>query len=281
MQRRTFRAMGTDIELHVDADNSDTALRAAETEFHRLEALLSRFRNDSELSRLNRAGTLEASPDVVRLTELALEARAATGGRFDPTVHDALHAVGYAASFELVPRDSREPAAAAACDGRVRVSGRRILLDDGVRLDFGGIAKGYAADRAASILATAGPCLVNAGGDIAIRGGRWPVGVATSSGSITLELSEGALATTGRDRRIWRRAGRTLHHVIDPATGTSATGDLLRVTVVAADAVQAETWAKALFLAGSGRACGEANALGLPCVLVTLDGTTRLAGGLA
>jgi thiamine biosynthesis lipoprotein len=161
------------------------------------------------------------------------------------------------------------------------VSGRRISLDDGVRLDFGGIGKGYAADRAASILATAGPCLVNAGGDIAVRGGRWPVGVATASGLMTLELSEGALATTGRDRRTWRRAGRMLHHVIDPTTGTSAVGDLLRVTVVAADAVRAEIWAKALFLAGSGTAQSEANALGLPCVLVTLNGATYLAGGLA
>jgi thiamine biosynthesis lipoprotein len=98
---------------------------------------------------------------------------------------------------------------------------------------------------------------------------------------MTLELSGGALATTGRDRRSWRRDGRTLHHVIDPTTGTSAAGDLLRVTLVAADAVQAETWAKALFLAGSVTAANEASALGLPCVLVTRDGRTHLAGGLA
>jgi FAD:protein FMN transferase len=281
MQRQTFRAMGTDIELLVDAEDADDALRRAEAEFHRLEALLSRFRDDSELSRLNREGTLEASPDVVRVTELALDARDATGGRFDPTVHDALHAAGYVNSFELVPPESRDAGTTAACGGRVRISGRRISLYPGVRLDFGGIGKGFAADRAASILATTGPCLVNAGGDIAIRGGRWPVGVATGSGSITLELSAGALATTGRDRRTWRRAGRTLHHVIDPTTGTSAAGDLLRVTVVASDAVQAETWAKALFLAGSGNAQSEADALGLPCVLVTLDGATHFAGGIA
>jgi FAD:protein FMN transferase len=281
MQRRTFRAMGTDIELFVDAEEAEEALHRAEAEFQRLEELLSRFRDDSELSRLNRDGTLEASPDVVRVTELALAARTATGGRFDPTVHNALHAVGYIESFELVRPESSEVATSAVCGGRVRISGRHISLDHGVRLDFGGIGKGYAADRAAAILATAGPCLVNAGGDIAIRGGRWPVGVATGSGSITLELSAGALASTGRDRRTWRRAGRTVHHVIDPTTGTSADGDLLRVTVVASDAVQAETWAKALFLAGSRDAREEANALGMPCVLVTLDGATHFGGGIA
>jgi FAD:protein FMN transferase len=281
MQQRTFRAMGTDIELFVDAADADGALARAEAEFHRLESLLSRFRVDSELSRLNRDGMLEASPDVVRVTELALEARRATGGRFDPTIHDALVATGYATSFERLPRTNGEPAGTAACGGRVRVSGRRIVLDHGVHLDFGGIGKGYAADRAATILGRAGPCLVNAGGDIAVRGGSWPVGVATGEGAMTLELSHGALATTGRDRRTWRRAGRTLHHVIDPTTGTSAAGDLLRVTVVASNAVQAETWAKALFLAGSAAAHREANALGLPCILVTRAGRTHLAGGIA
>ena len=62
-------------------------------------------------------------------------------------------------------------------------------LDAGVRIDLGGIGKGYAAERAAEILATAGPCLVNAGGDIAVRGGHWPIGVETAEEPLTLELS--------------------------------------------------------------------------------------------
>jgi FAD:protein FMN transferase len=281
MQRHAFRAMGTDVELLVDATSADAVFGEVEREFERLEALLSRFRPESELSRLNRDGTIEASRDLLHVTLLALDARDVTGGRFDPTVHDAVVAAGYASSFELIPRDAEGETASSACGGYVQVRGNCISLADGVHLDFGGIGKGYAAERAATILATAGPCLVNAGGDIAIRSGTWPVGVATSSGVLTLELDGGALATTGRDRRRWRRGGRTLHHVIDPATGTSAAGDLLRVTVVASDAVQAETWAKALFLAGADAAHAEADALGLPCVLVTRSGRTRLAGGLA
>lgn len=241
---------------------------------------MSRFRPDSELSRLNREGTLEASPDVVRVAELALAARDATGGRFDPTVHDALVAAGYERSFEFVPKASADPVTSAPCGGLVRISGRRIALAPGVHLDFGGIGKGYAAERAAAMLAKAGPCLVNAGGDIAVRDGAWPVGIATSSGMMTVELSGGGLATTGRDRRHWRRGGRTLHHLIDPATGTSATGDLVRVTVVAADAIAAEAWAKALFLAGADAAVTEANSRGLACVVVTGDGRTLTAGGL-
>jgi thiamine biosynthesis lipoprotein len=105
--------------------------------------------------------------------------------------------------------------------------------------------------------------------------------VQTAVGDITLELSGGALATSGRDRRRWRRNGRELHHLIDPETGTSSTSDLVRLTVVAHDAVEAEIWAKALFLAGEEQAVLEADERGLPCLLVTANGRTRLAGGLA
>jgi thiamine biosynthesis lipoprotein len=279
MQRRAFRAMGTDIELFVDAPRSEAALVDAEAEFHRLEELLSRFRADSELSRLNRDGAIDASPDLVEVTQLALKARERTGGRFDPTVHEALVAAGYDRSFELLSPEDGE-SRAAPCGGRVWVFGDHVELEPGFKLDLGGIGKGYAAERAATVLGTAGPCLVNAGGDVAVRGGSWPVGVQTSTGTLTLELSTGALATSGRDRRRWRREGRELHHLIDPATGTSADGDLMRVTVVGNDAIDAEVWAKALFLVGAGAAEAEANALGLPCVLVTNDGRTTTAGGL-
>ena len=113
-----------------------------------------------------------------------------------------------------------------------------------MRLDLGGIAKGYAVDRAAELLAPAGPCLVNAGGDLAVRGGAWPVGVE----HLTLLLERGAIATSGRDRRRWTRDGREHHHLIDPRTGAPADTPLLRATVVAASAAEAEVLAKAVFL---------------------------------
>jgi thiamine biosynthesis lipoprotein len=275
MERRTFHAMGTEVELLVDADEADDALTAAEAEFHRLEALLSRFLDDSELSRLNAAGSIEPGPDLRRVVELALAAREETGGRFDPTVHDAVVAAGYDRSFELLPPE-RPAVEAASCGGDVRV-GDRIELEPGIRLDLGGIGKGYAAERAAELLALAGPCLVNAGGDVSVRGGAWPVGCAPE---LTLELGGGGLATSGVDRRRWRAGGRELHHIVDPATGAPAETDLLRVTVVGPDAVAAEVWAKALLLVGADEAAAEADARSLPTVLVAADGRTSTAGGL-
>lgn len=289
--RRSFKAMGTTVELFLAAEpgpGPEAALDRAEQEFERVEALLSRFRPDSELSALNREGRLEAGEDLLAVVELALEARERTSGRFDPTVHDALVAAGYDRTFEaVVPDGASAPAPAAGCGGSVTVDRARgtIELEPGLRLDLGGIGKGYTVDRAGVILAEAGPALVDAGGDIVARGRPdslgWRVGVETADGTISLALEDGAIATSGRDRRRWRRDGEERHHLIDPVTGRPAESDLLRVTVVGHTAVEAEVLAKALFLAGEHAAAAEAEALRVPCVLVTADGRTVLAGGLA
>jgi FAD:protein FMN transferase len=280
MLRRTFAAMGTEVELLLDAEpgaGPERALDCAQAEFGRLEQVLSRFREDSELSTLNRTGRLEtASPDLVRVVELALEGRESTGGLFDPTVHDAVVAAGYDRSFDRLslegphgPDGPDVESTQTACGGGVRVDGSSIELEADTRLDLGGIGKGYTVDRAADLLSREGPCLVNAGGDLAVRGGSWPIGV---TDKLTLELTRGGMATSGRDRRRWQRDGEERHHLIDPATSRPATGAPLRVTVVADSAAAAEVAAKAAFLGAD---------IALPHVLVTASGETVLAGGLA
>ena len=110
MQRHCFQAMGTDCRLLFEADESAESrapLGCRGGVPDGSERLLSRFLPDSELSGLNRDGSLDAGPDLVRVTLLALEARAATGGRFDPTIHDALVAAGYDRSFAEIDRDRR------------------------------------------------------------------------------------------------------------------------------------------------------------------------------
>ena len=181
-------------------------------------------------------------------------------------------------SQRSLPTQTTPREAAPVCGGRVGIHGRRVELEDGAKLDLGGIGKGYAAERAADLLAAAGPCLVDAGGDVAVRGGHaWPVGVETGDGVVTLELERGALATSGSDRRHWVRGGEERHHLIDPRTGRSAASDILRVTAFADDAVQAEVLAKLLFLAGT----DEAAQSGSTAIVVTRSGETILTGGFA
>ncbi len=291
MRRLRFRAMGTDVEMISDGAaeaESWEGLEAAEREIRRLEGLLSRFLPDSELSLLNREGAIVAGPELVEVVALALTGRESTGGRFDPTVHDAVVAAGYDRSFDLMDRDGPggTPPGPLGCGGRLSVDRAtgEIRLEPGARLDLGGIAKGYSADRVSDLLCAAGPCLVNVGGDLAVRGvpsdGAWAVGVETSDGTMSLSLESGAMATSGRDRRRWRRGGADLHHVIDPRTARPSATDLVRATVVSSSAAWAEVLATAFLVAGSDAAEREAEVLGVPCVLVRED-ATLCAGGLS
>ncbi len=285
--------MGTEVECLLEGDGRPEvaeALRGIEREFERLEEILSRFRPESELMRLNREGSLHASPDLFRVVELALDARERTGGVFDPTIHDALVTAGYDRTFEELESVRAQvavlPSAAPSCHGRVWIDPetRLIVLDDGVRLDLGGIAKGDTVDRACELLGSLGPCLVNAGGDVAVSGqlerGPWPVGVDVPAGSLTVGVASGGLATSGRDRRRWLRDGEERHHLIDPSTGSPADTDLVRVTACAGRAAEAEVHAKTLLLVGERAATARADADGIPCVLVTGDERVVLAGGL-
>jgi thiamine biosynthesis lipoprotein len=277
MESRSFRAMGTAVELHVEAEGAGDAFDAAEAEFERLEQVMSRFRADSELSRLNDAGSLEVSADLAEVVELALAARERTGGRFDPTVHDALVAAGYDRTFDELPAARDGEPGRAACLGAVELTGRRVRIEPGFRLDLGGIGKGFAAERVAELLSLAGPSLVSAGGDVAVRGvpaqGTWAVAV---DGGPTLGLDRGGLATSGSGRRGWLVGAARQHHLIDPRTGRPARTDLVQVTAVGDDAVDAEVLATTLFLDGAEAAL----AAGVPAVLVTADGRTLTTGGI-
>lgn len=288
MERTAFRAMGTEVELLLDVPAngwSASIFALVRQEFARLEAVLSRFRPDSELSALNRSGRLRAGPDLVRVTELALGARERTGGRFDPTVHDALVAHGYDRTFEEIGAGGTIAPARprARCGGAVDVDVEtgEIVLGPGVRLDFGGIGKGFAVDRACDLLAPYGACLVSAGGDMATRGGSWLVGVENFGADLALELTSGAIATSGSDRRRWSTTEGDAHHLIDPRTGAPAETDLLRVSVVGRTAVEAEVLAKALYLAGAAAARVEADELAAPALLALDDGRIVFAGGLS
>jgi FAD:protein FMN transferase len=288
LQRHAFQAMAVAVECLVAGDApTDDVFAAVEDDFARLEQTFSRFRTDSELSRLNAAGFAHCSDELIEVVALALDARERTQGRFDPTVHDAVVAAGYDRTFaEVAPNANCSAPAPVPAGGGVEVdrAQRTIRLAPGTRLDLGGIVKGYAAERACELLRPFGPCLVNAAGDIAVRGvpeeGVWPIGVQTPDEPVTLGLSHGGVATSGRDYRRWTRNGREHHHLIDPFTGAPSASDLVSATAVGATAVDAEVHATALFLAGSAAAVEEADRLGIPCLLVTERGRIVRAGGL-
>jgi FAD:protein FMN transferase len=267
LERAHFHAVGTNCSAAVSARPGDErsarrALNAARAEVAVCETVLSRFRPDSDLSRLNAAAGSWTAVDqrLVDALSLALRARRDTGGRFDPTVLPALVAAGYDASFERL--DDRPPRSVAGWRAGAPIEidrdAHRVRLEPGTAVDLGGIGKGFASERALDAMAEAWPGmtggLVDLGGDLALRGapperGPWRIRVAdprrVGEAVGVLTVASGGVATSGRDVRRFG-PGRRLHHLIDPATGAPATQGPLAVTVVAPDAAEAEAHATAL-----------------------------------
>jgi FAD:protein FMN transferase len=235
--------------------------------FEEVEQALSRFQPDSELQRLNRSGGLPfaASDVLLDALESALESAEETEGLVHPLLLDAMEAAGYDASFEAMRKDGPAVNRSVAAAPHWRMIGldrrrQTVQLPAGSRLDLGGSAKGWAADRALDNLSAFGSALVDAGGDIAARGLRadgtpWPVSVENPWDAehplCLLALCGGGLATSGRDYRVWRRGGETQHHIIDPRTGKPARTDVLTATVAAPSARKAEAAAKAVLIQGA------------------------------
>jgi thiamine biosynthesis lipoprotein len=241
-------------------------LEAARRRVDDLEAKWSRFREDSEISRLNRRSGQPTglSPDSFLLVDHAVAGWRATGGRYDPTVLRAVEAAGYDRSFEQVPAEqtARPPAPPApGCAGFVldpRL--RAVTMPPGVGFDPGGIGKGLAADLVVDALldeGAAGAC-VDLGGDGRMAGepppGGWRVGIgdpyAPDHLLAVVALGDHGIATSSRLIRRWTAGGATRHHLIDPRTGASIGSGLDAVTVVAVDAWVAEVLTKAAFVAG-------------------------------
>jgi FAD:protein FMN transferase len=270
MKRIEFHAMGSRILALVDNESSaaDSALKRLPGRFEEWEQALSRFRSDSELSLLNRSA---GHPVVVSETlgEVFLASRTAeefTGGLVRPTVLDALVLAGYDRSFNLMAAAQVAAPEAVldlpdlAADISWDASTRTLTLPEAVHLDFGGVAKGWAAQKALDRLKQFGPALVDAGGDIAIKGPRadgqpWSVGIRDpfhpDEHFETLRLERGGVATSGTDYHRWQMGSLSNHHLIDPATGLPADTDVLTATVIAPDALRAEAAAKAVVIAGS------------------------------
>jgi len=293
-----FRAMGSDCEVTLVGSDEAGLLAGAQQLVEDLEQRWSRFRPDSTLCSLNAgAGTdVVVDRETADLVGLALEAWAATGGRFDPTVLDALEAIGYRRSFEQAPVVPGVAAAAPAPGmGGVRIDpvAASVRLPVGVRLDLGGIGKGRAADLVVAHLverAVAGVC-VDLGGDVRLAGvpphgaGAWAVAVDDpldpGEDLAVVHLLDGAVTTSSRLRRRWpTAAGEEAHHLVDPGTGRPAASGLVSVTVVSAGAAWGEVHAKAALVAGPDAGAGLLDGAGLAGLLVTDDGEVLRAGGI-
>jgi len=293
-----FAALGTTAALLVADDSVLGAARELfEAEIGTIDRACSRFRADSELTRVNAARGRRTIVSKRFLEALAVALRAAqlTDGVVDPTVGGAMRAIGYDRDFATLDREG--PALRVLVR---RVPGWRAIemdadrstvrVPDGVELDFGATAKALCVDRAADAIgrATGVGVLVGLGGDLAVGGPLrepgWSVHVTDDHAADPdgagqrIRISAGGLATSGTTVRLWIRGERTLHHVVDPATGLPAAEHWRTVSVTAATCVDANIASTAALVMGQ-RGPRWLAEQGLPARLVAPDGAVTEVGG--
>jgi thiamine biosynthesis lipoprotein ApbE len=289
----TWRALGTSVQLVVTEPARLGAARDAVQEvLDRIDLAASRFRTDSELSRLNVSGGREqiASPLFRQALRVALDAAAWTDGLVDPTVGASMLAAGYDQTYRQIDRDG--PAFTVAF--QPAPGWQRIELDDetgrvrvpaDVVVDLGATAKGLASDLASEAAGDATGCgiLLSLGGDVSVAGPipdpGWPVRIADQADpdlpvadddAETVLLHSGGLATSGTLARRWRRGGSWMHHLIDPRTGAPSDSPWVTASVTAATCVLANAASTAaIILADSAPAWLQAR--GLPHRLMAAD----------
>jgi thiamine biosynthesis lipoprotein ApbE len=263
-----WTALGCDVVLATtDARQIGRAQSLVAEVLEAVDDACSRFRSDSELSRVNaRAGKeIRISALLCEVIAAALDAAAFTDGLVDPTVGPALVAAGYDATFAAVRADGPaltldpHPVPGWQSIQVDRTQGRLHTPLD-VQLDLGAIGKAWAADRAAEIVFDDIRCgvLVSCGGDVAMRGeppaDGWPIEVSElgpGQGHAEVVLIDtGGLATSGTAARRWRRGGVTLHHIIDPRDGLPADTPWLAVSATGHRCVDANTATTAAVVLG-------------------------------
>jgi thiamine biosynthesis lipoprotein ApbE len=285
-------ALGGSLRLVVtDPGSLQRAKAAVDEVIKAIDDAASRFREDSELSRVNATPEREVavSPLLGRAIAAGMRGAQLTDGAVDPTVGTAIKVAGYDADFAQVIKDggplrvhaTRVPGWHAI---RFDTVTRRIWIPRGVEIDLGATAKALASDlavsAAAEVIATGG-VLVSLGGDIAVAGeppaGGWPVQVSEDSGASvdeqeeTVTINDGGIATSSTTVRRWTRGGLVLHHIIDPATGHPVDGPWRTATVAAATCVDANIASTAAIVKADD-AIAWLERLGLAARLVGQDG---------
>ncbi len=235
--------------------------------FDRVEKEMSRFRDDSTVSAIDRNAPrwTPISPDLATVLREAVGIAARSKGAFDPTIGAVSELWGFGAGGGHIPEPKALAGALATVSyHRLAVEQKRArLIYPGTRLDLGGIAKGYAVDRAAELLAKAGVkgAIVNAGGDIRVLGerpggGPWHIGIQhprKPEALLTkLDITDMAVVTSGDYERYFMKGGIRYHHILDPATGEPARG-CQSVTVVTKSAMAGDALATACFVLGPER----------------------------
>jgi len=293
---RTALIMGTVVDIRAYGEDNkqlEQAVTKAFEEMSRVEQLFSSHIAESEISRLSAATeSLSLSPEVIRLLQMGQQIGADTSGAFNMSLGALKDLWQIEGEEPHIPSEQELSAVLKKTgSGALTIVGDRVIKSKAdLKIDLGGIAKGYAVDRAVSVLRQAGvtSATVNAGGDIALLGDKqgrpWRIGIQhprqTNDLLVTLQLKDQAVVTSGDYERFFERDGIRYHHIFDPVSGKPAR-QCQSVTVVAADAASADALATAAFVLGpdAGLKLLE-DLVNVEGLLVSADGKLMKTSGL-
>lgn len=305
-----FFAMDTVMSATLYGEDAGPGLVALQQEVNRLEALWSRTRAESDISRLNAAAGentwVDLAPDTAALLQTARDLGRDTGGALDVTIAPVMDAWGFGAadSFETssfrVPSQTELNGLLPLVDGSggLELDGNTAQLTrPGMAVDLGAVAKGATADHLSNLLAEDGVTsgLLDLGGNITALGTKpdgtpWKIGVKDPRDPeqyfCVLSLSDQTASTSGGYQRKFESGGQTYHHIIDPSTGTPAQTGLLSATAVSRNGTLADGLSTACFVLGADDAVafwqdrGGAGDLDFDLVLVQDSGTVLITEGL-
>ncbi len=296
--KREQAIMGTSISVELWSEDRQAGVAAVDAvmqEMHRIDRLMSPYKEDSELSLINREagrGPVRVGDEMMRLLDSAQQFSALSDGAFDITYASVGRLFDY--------RQRLRPSEAQLAVARAAIGYRNLQLDlqagtvrfckPGMCIDLGGFAKGHAVDNASRLLRERGIAHANvsAGGDSRVIGDRrgrpWMIGVRDPQHEekiiAMLPLVDTSISTSGDYERYFDEGGVRYHHLIDPATGKSP-NSVRSVTILAADVLTSEAYSKMVFVMGLGRGLQLINAhQGIDAVIVDAAGKLHYSSGL-
>ncbi|WP_084005541.1 FAD:protein FMN transferase [Gilvimarinus polysaccharolyticus] len=295
--------MGTRVNVtlwYKDAARARQLSAQVMTEMRRIDATYSPYQDSSDLSQMNRAAAkrhaadpLPISPEMSRLLDKSLYYGRLTDGAFDITYASLARYYDYRAGKQ--PSDAQREQLLPAIDYHHvkldNVAHTVYYSQPQVYVDLGGIAKGYAVDRAIELLRSAGVqhASVSAGGDSRVLGDRrgrpWMVGIKQPRGAegvaITVPLTDSAISTSGDYERYFIGAeGEWIHHIINPRTGKSS-GELASVSIIGPDGFDTDALSTSVFVLGADKGLALINQLpAFDAILITRAGKVRYSNGL-
>ena len=296
-QSRDVFAMDTYMTLTAYGNNADEALNEAEAEIERLDALLSTGDENSEIYELNQNGTGTISEDTETLLDESEKLYTDTDGVFDITIYPVMDAWGFTTQNYRIPSAEELKGLLENVDGskvHYDEDSKEVTLPANVKIDFGGIAKGYTSSRIMEIYKKCGLTsgMVSLGGNVQLLGAKpdgssWRIAVQSPDDTNdylgVLEAKDKAVITSGGYERYFEENGTTYHHIIDPATGYPAKNGLKSVTIVSDDGTLADGLSTSLFIMGQDKACGfwKKHSDEFDMILMTDDNELYVSEGIA